>query len=195
MERKIDDVVETLRNAKSSGRRCSVLIGSGCSVSAGIPIASGFVKRIKEKYPGEYRRAEKKTYPCCMSELAPGERQELIAEYVDKAKLNWAHIALAQLMKSDYVDRILTTNFDPLVVKACALVGDFPAVYDLAASQYFKPSCIPPQSVFYLHGQHTGFVMLNTKDECANHSERLRPVFEDAGHRHVWLVVGYKYVK
>jgi hypothetical protein len=73
-----------------------------------------------------------------MAELAPDECKELIAEYIDKASINWAHMAIAQLVKEGYVKRILTTNFDPLVVKACATVGVFPAVYDLAASPHFN---------------------------------------------------------
>jgi NAD-dependent SIR2 family protein deacetylase len=47
MERKIEDVVETLRGAKKRGSKCSLLIGAGCSVKAGIPTAAGFVDIIK----------------------------------------------------------------------------------------------------------------------------------------------------
>ena len=111
--------------------------------------------------------------------------------YVDNAKINWAHIAIAQLMKHGYVDRVLTTNFDPLVVRACALVGDHPAVYDFAASQVLKPADIPSEAVFYLHGQRTGFVLMNTKEECEKHSKLLEPLFRDAGQGRVWIVVGY----
>lgn len=55
-----------------------------------------------------------------MNELALSERRDLIARYVDTAKINWAHICIAQLMKYGYVDRVLTTNFDSLIVRACA---------------------------------------------------------------------------
>ena len=41
----------------------------------------------------------------------------------------------------------------------------FPAVYDFAASQVFKPDFIAQQSIFHLHGQHTGLVVLNTESE------------------------------
>lgn len=53
-------------------------------------------------------------------------------------------------MKEGYIDRLLTVNFDPLVVKACAMVRLYPAVYDFAASQYFKPAYIPMPAVFHL---------------------------------------------
>jgi hypothetical protein len=57
-----------------------------------------------------------------MAALDRGVRRDLIAGYIDKAKINWAHLALAQLIENGFVDRVLTTNFDPLVSRACALV-------------------------------------------------------------------------
>ena len=191
MEHNMDDVVETVKNAKERGKKCTLLIGAGCSVTAGIPSAKGFVEIIEKEYTQAFKRAKKKTYAHCMAELSLGERRDLIADYVDKAKINWAHIAIAQLMKTGFVDRVLTTNFDLLFVRACALLGQFPAVYDFAASQLYKAADIPEQAVFYLHGQRTGFVLMNTEEECKKHSELLAPVFEDAGKGRVWLVVGY----
>jgi len=126
-----------------------------------------------------------------MAELSVAERHDLISKYINKAKLNWAHLAIAQLLKEGYVDRVLTVNFDPLVMRACALVGVFPAVYDFAASQHFKPDFIARQSVFYLHGQHTGFVVLNTESEVERLSQHLGPVFSDSVQGRVWIVAGY----
>jgi tetratricopeptide (TPR) repeat protein len=191
MTRTIDDLVETLRKAKDRGRKCTLLIGAGCSVKAGIPTAAGFVDIIRSEYPQAYNRAGEKSYPASMSQLALSERRDLIARYVDKAKINWAHIAIAQLMKSGYVDRVLTTNFDSLIVRACALLGLFPAAYDFAVSQVLKPGDLPDMAIFYLHGQRTGFVLMNTKEECEDHSKLLAPLFDNAGQGRVWLVVGY----
>ena len=187
----IDDVVETLRQAKDRGKTCTVLIGAGCSVTAGIPTALKFVDIIKDEYPRSYQRAKEKTYPQCMAQLSVSERRDLIAKHIDKAKINWAHIGIAQLIKHGYVDRVLTTNFDQLVTKASAMVGIFPAAYDFAASTLFKAADVPDQAIFYLHGQRTGFVLMNTDEECENHSRLLAPVFDDAGKKRVWLVVGY----
>src|SRR5262245_33299025 len=189
--RSIEEVAETLQNAKARGRGCTLLIGAGCSVKAGIPNASGIVDVIKERYPRAYQRARTKTYANCMSELLISERRDLIAEYVDKAKINWAHLCIALLVQAGFVDRVLTTNFDLLVVRACALLNEFPAIYDFAASQLFKAPDIPGKAVVYLHGQHTGFILINTDDDFTRHSRLLGPVFEDAGSGRVWIVVGY----
>lgn len=196
-ERTIDDVVELLKPAGKRPRRCTLLIGAGCSVDAGVPLAREFVGEIRKRYPQAYKRAGKKTesedpgYPACMAELPPAQRRDLIAEYVDRARINWTHVCIARLLQAGYVDRVLTTNFDFLVVKACALLGEFPAIYDFAASQLFKPADIPERAVFYLHGQRTGFVLMNVQEEMKAHSKRLAPVFQDAGSGRVWIVVGY----
>ena len=191
MFREIEDIVETLKNAKERGKKCSVLIGAGCSVTAGIPAARGFVNIIKERYPRDYERADEKTYPKCMAQLSIDEQRSLLVEYVDEAKVNWGHIALAQLMKEGYVDRVLTTNFDPLIMRACSLVGLYPATYDLAVSQHFEPDKVPDRAIFHLHGQRTGFILLNSEKVLKEHSDKLAPIFEDAGRGRVWLVVGY----
>ncbi|HKR65270.1 MAG TPA: hypothetical protein VJZ00_16175 [Thermoanaerobaculia bacterium] len=187
LDRSLQDVVETLRNR----RGCSLLIGAGCSVTANIPLARGIVDELSKKHPRAYERARTKTYAHCMAQLAYDERSDLLAPHIDNAKINWAHVAMAQLMKAGYVTRILTTNFDPLVVKACATVGIFPAIYDLAASQQFRPERVFEPSVFYLHGQRAGFVTLNTEEEVQRHKDTLRPVFEDAGRGKTWIVCGY----
>ena len=123
--RTIDDIVETLKNAKARKKSCSLLIGAGCSVKAGIPTAADFVQIIQERYRRAYSRAQVKSYPKCMAELTLGERRDLIAEYIDNAKVNWAHICIGLLIKAGYVDRVLTTNFDSLVIRACSLLGEF----------------------------------------------------------------------
>ena len=191
MRREIADVLETVKRAKDRDKGCTLLIGAGCSVKAGIPTATQFVEIIRKDYPRAYDRAREKTYPHVMAELLMAERRDLISEYINNAKLNWAHLAIAQLLKHGFVDRVLTVNFDPLVMRACALVGIFPAVYDFAASQNFNPDFIARQSVFYLHGQHTGFVALNTESEVERLSQHLDPVFTDSTRGRVWIVAGY----
>ncbi|MFB0517108.1 MAG: SIR2 family protein, partial [Candidatus Neomarinimicrobiota bacterium] len=191
IKRTIQDVVDTLRNVKDYDKKCTLLIGAGCSVEAGIPLADDFVTEIKDRYSGAYDRAKDKSYPHCMAQLAPGERKSLIAKYVDNATINWAHVAMACLIKKGYVDRVLTTNFDSLIVRACAQQGIFPAVYDFAVSPEFRPEDIPERAIFYLHGQRSGFVQYHTPQEMKKLSKVLAPLFLDAGRGRVWIVVGY----
>ena len=41
----------------------------------------------------------------------------------DGAGINWGHIALAQMMRAGYVDRVLTVNFDTILHRACTLLA------------------------------------------------------------------------
>ena len=145
MEGTVDDIVSILKAGQAANRKCSLLIGAGCSVTANIPSAGGFVEIIEAEFPSLFERADPKTYPKCMAELPPGTQRDLIARFVDKAKINWGHVAIAQLMAHGWVTRILTTNFDPLVVRACSLIGLHPAIYDFAVSQLLKPEQVPEQ--------------------------------------------------
>ena len=94
------------------------------------------------------------------------------------------------------IHKVLTVNFDPLLLKACALVGCVPAVYDLAASLYasddpakFKPALATP-AIVHLHGQNEGIVLINDPHEAQEMSKRLGWLFEGA-EKHVWIVAGY----
>jgi hypothetical protein len=191
-QRTLGDVVDALRHSRDVRKRgCSLLIGAGCSATAGVETAAGFVKLIEQRFKGAHERAAEKTYPKCMAELSRGQQRDLIIEQVWQAKINWAHMAIAQLIRKGYVDRVLTTNFDLLVLRACAMLGEFPAVYDFAISQLFRPGELPERAIFHLHGQSTGFVLMNTDDEVKTHSQRLGPLFQDAGQARPWIVVGY----
>lgn len=187
--RKIGDIVDAIRDAEGE---CVFLIGAGCSKSAGIPLAGELIEKIKIDFPNAYSRAvEKDNYNSVMSELTAGQRTKLLNGYIENAKINWGHLALAQLFHTKQIDRILTVNFDPLIVRACAMVGHFPAIYDLATAHKFKESRIAPRSVFYLNGQHTGFTTLNAEGELEQHRERLRQIASNTGSKRTWVVVGY----
>ena len=186
--RTLDDIAEVIKHADGE---CVFLIGAGCSKSAGIPLAAGLLKEIEQDFPHAYARARDKTYNSVMAELTSAQRSKLLGQHMENAKVNWAHLALAQLFHLRKIDRILTVNFDPLIMRACSMVGEFPAVYDLAAAQEFKPARIAPRSVFYLNGQHTGFTILNAEEELHNHRQRLRQIVENTGTRRIWVVLGY----
>jgi len=187
--RRIDDVAETILHADG---KCVFLIGAGCSVSAGIPLASQLIEQVKHKFPRAYEYAQdKKNYNKVMSTLTPNQRTDLLNQYIKSAKVNWAHLALAQLFHENKIDRILTVNFDPLIVRACAMAGSYPAIYDLAIASKFKSNRIAEKSVFYLNGQHTGFITLNADGELESHRTRLKQIVEDTGFKRTWVIIGY----
>jgi tetratricopeptide (TPR) repeat protein len=187
----VDIIAETLRFNKKNGYPTAILVGAGMSVSAGIPAAGGIMKEIQKQFPRLAKRCVKKTYPAYMELLSPAQRRTLIGSFVDNARINMAHLYLGALVKENYVDRVLTTNFDPLVIRSLALFNLYPAVYDFAASQKFIAGEAAALSVFYLHGQRDGFVLLNTDEEVRRHEEKLENVFRDVSRRRCWIVIGY----
>ena len=187
----ISQVAEAFEDACERGISVALLLGAGVSVSAGIPTAKGFIEIIKEKYPEKSKSVTKETYPAYMDALSLSQRKDLIGKYIDEAKLNVAHLYLSSLVNKKYVKKILTTNFDSLVVKSLALCGIFPAVYDFAASQVFVPGQLAEKSVLHLHGQRDGFVLLNTDDEVKSHTKKLSKIFQEIARDTMWLVVGY----
>jgi hypothetical protein len=191
MPHTIEDVAHRLRENKADGDSCVLLIGAGCSVSADIPLAAKFVSIIKDEFPREYERATVRDYPHCMGELTPTQRHRLISRYIDKAKINWAHIAIAQMMASGHVDRVLTTNFDPLVMRACAQFNIFPAVHDMLTLGEYRASRVRKEAVFHLHGQRDGFFQAHVKRDVDELEAKLAPLFQDCVNRRTWIVVGY----
>ncbi|MBL4615142.1 MAG: hypothetical protein JKY27_09750 [Magnetovibrio sp.] len=190
-QRTIEHLIKTMKGNARNSRKAALLIGAGCSKAAGIPLASEFVQEIKRRFPEDYEEAEPKTYANCMAALRPDDRHDLISGYIENAEINLAHIAIAQLMKGEFVDRVLTTNFDPLVVRANALAHRFPAVYDMAASSNFAPGMIKDEAVFHLHGQRDGFVQYHQAEHFKQVENALRPLFIDTNNNRTWIVAGY----
>lgn len=194
-ERTIEDLIEVLKRAKNDKAndkiRVNLLIGAGASVTGDIPLAQEIIKDIEKKFPREYARAGEKTYAECMSILTSLERRNLISTYVNNAKINWAHLLIAHLMKNKIINTVLTTNFDNLLIRACAIENSIPGVYDLAASSSFRPELLYENAIIYLHGQHTGFVLCNTENELEKQMNNIEPTFIELNKNSMWIVVGY----
>lgn len=190
--RGIDSVVEALERARNEGIKVNLLIGAGCSVTAGIPIANGIIEKIKNKYPAEVGELTDKTYADYMAKLTPIERRKLINECVRESKINWAHIGMAHLMNNNFIHRVLTTNFDNIFLRAGSLVGEFPGIYDMTTyGGDFRSDLLSEKSILYLHGQHTSFVLCNTEKEVEEQREKLSDTFNELKRNSMWLIVGY----
>lgn len=189
--RELINVAEALKRAKKDGIKVNLLIGAGCSVTAGIPIASGLIDEIVREYPDEMDNIDIKTYSNCMSKLTPVERRKIINKYVKSSKVNWAHIGMAHLMNNNFIHRVLTTNFDNIFLKACSLVGEFPGIYDMTTYGEFRSDLMSDKSILYLHGQHTGFVLCNTEEEVENQKRKLKDTFDELKRNSMWIIVGY----
>ena len=208
-EELLKHLAASLKDAKEDGGAI-LLVGAGISVSAGIPPAQKLMKIAIENFPNYFTEEEQHLaqedlsqlqYNVIMTKLSNVKRKELFKWFIEgnkekgikKAKLNFAHIAIAELLKQGYFSRILTVNFDPLLIHACYMVGmyPFPAIYDLGAMGKVNAELLHDPSIVYLNGQHVGFVQRNTTDQLEAHKETLSQIVRSTGCNKTWVVAGY----
>jgi tetratricopeptide (TPR) repeat protein len=187
-----------MRVAADEGRPFAVLMGAGCSISAGIPSAEGLIKHINGHPYGAIVRDRLsctslvgQDYGVVMGSLVKSERKTVLEPLLASAKINWGHIALACLMKAKLIGRSLTFNFDSVLAKAAGISGLYPATYDFGVSPADTFEHIVTPSILHLHGQGHGLAMMNSSEETESHALKLKPLFEDTLQKFDALVIGY----
>ncbi|MGB6128477.1 MAG: tetratricopeptide repeat protein [Psychrilyobacter sp.] len=191
----MDDLVYMLKQAKQESQPLPVFfLGAGVSKSGNIPLAFEIQNDILKGFsnnPRIKKMDEKdKTYSKLMDCLTPYERNDLLKKYIKEAKINVAHIYLAQLLRENYIDYILTVNFDNLMIRALALYNEFPPTYDIAILKDLTTTTISKKSVTYLHGQHHGLWLLNTQEEMKKVKEVVPNIIHSIKDR-PWVFIGY----
>ncbi len=192
----IEELSYHLKEAKKDNLPAPIFfLGAGASKTGGVPLANEIVTDILSKYSEnpKIKRLEKreKTYPKLMECLIPNERNKLLKEYINTAKINVTHIYLAQLMIHGYVDYVLTVNFDNLMLKALALFNEIPPTYDMAVLKDLTTTRFKEKSVVYLHGQHHGLWLLNTKEEMEKVRDIIPPILHSIKDKRPWVFIGY----
>lgn len=186
-----------MRHLRNEGRATALLVGAGISASAGIPMAGKIADDIRRDPRYNYRlddlqmNPELGDYNSLMRALTYKQREELLRGYIDEAKINLAHLYIGMLIKEGYVSSVLTTNFDPLLVRTMALFNQHIYVYDLANIRDYVSDSVMYPNIFYLHGQGHAFLMLNTPDELQLPGKYFSTLVNDMMQRHFFLVVGY----
>lgn len=192
----IKHLAEEMEHAKDSERPFALLTGAGCSISAGIPSAKSLVKEINEtsKFKNRLRNLKNEDcddYGLCMRKLPKNMRKELLTPYLEQAKINWAHIAIASMMKEGFIERALTFNFDNILNRANGLCGQYPAIYDYVTGASDSTDHIVSPCIIHLHGQGYGLSMLNSDTETGDHVKRIEPLLRSTLDQSPLLVIGY----
>ncbi|MFB2795565.1 tetratricopeptide repeat protein, partial [Aeromonas veronii] len=172
----ISDLAEFMRKAKESNKPFVFFTGAGCSFTAGIPLAKKLIAEMHQRFKTELKllvEADREDYGKCMAQIGRDDRRRFLKSYIDEAKINWAHIALACLLREGYIGRVLTFNFDNLLARSCGLLGLYPATYDFTAANLNLYHLIDNPAIVHLHGQSHGFAQLNSDKETAEHAAQL----------------------
>jgi len=172
----VSDLAKFMRKAKDSNKPFVFFTGAGCSVTAGIPLAKKLIEEMHKHFETELKLlvgTDREDYGKCMAQIGRDDRRRFLKSYIDEAKINWAHIALACLLREGYIGRVLTFNFDNLLARSCGLLGLYPATYDFTAANLNLYHLIDNPAVVHLHGQSHGFAQLNSDKETAEHAAQL----------------------
>jgi tetratricopeptide (TPR) repeat protein len=197
MKKDIKDLAYLITKSKEKGEpKPIVFLGAGASVSGGIPLASGIIKKILEEFKDKpaiknLSKERKADYYELMSALNSKERKELFQSYISESKINVAHIYLAQLISEGYIDYVLTVNFDDLLLRACGLFNYTMPTYDISNSTDFTTTTPEKKSIIYLHGQHYGEWLLNSKGELDKVKDKISLLLNKICHHRTWIIVGY----
>ena len=190
----IEYLAYLIKEAKSNEKPI-VLLGAGASISAGIPGANDIAKMILSKYSDNPEikdlPEEDRVYAKLMDTLTPSQRNTFLKELIDKAQINVTHIYLAQMMHLGFIDYFLTVNFDNLMQRALALFNIFPPTYDISIFKDITTTSFHPKSITYLHGQHTGFWLLNTKEEMEKVKEVVPSRLDKITNGRPLIIIGY----
>lgn len=174
-----------------NGYKAIVLLGSGISVSGGIPSSEGIISKIRTDFSSVCARTHPVTYEDHLAVLTVAQRQTLIKNLVSGARLNQAHLHFATLAKAGYVDKIITTNFDTLLHKALALENVYPNIFDFTASQSADSADFSNISLFHMHGQKDGMLNLQDEDSYDQYIFKMKRFFGDSLEKQTVIVVGY----
>ena len=192
----IEKLAYLIKQAKDKNQpQPIVFLGAGASRTGGIPladeIAADILKQYKDNPDIKVLKDDNQKYPQLMECLTPLERNELLKGYIDRAKINVTHIYLAQLIKEGLIDYVLTVNFDNLMLRALALYNIFPPTYDMAILKDLTTTNFKETSVVYLHGQHHGLWLLNTREEMDKVKEYVPPILSKIANQRPWIFIGY----
>lgn len=206
------EVAGLLTQKHSNSPRFAFFLGAGASRESGIITAnemvSYFKKELKRRWEFEashttfsewikssnYYDPTANDYSNYFTIYEPQElgRQRYIESIIEGREPSFGYFALANLMKDDYINTVITTNFDDLTYIACTRylpIRPIVFAYGILASE-LRISTHRPK-VIKLHGDYLYSALKNTKSELAaqdpNMADKVRQLLTEYG----LVVIGY----
>jgi len=189
-----DDVSMLVSAIRREPGRFVFLTGTGASISAGVPSSTWLLSEIRQKFSNELsglRSEDLQNLTQCLRALSVEERRSVLKPYYDNLKINWAHIALACMMRANHVNQVLTFNVDNILLRACGLVGLYPAIYDFSISSPAEFDYLSSPSVIHMRGQGYGSLLTDSDMGDADRAETLKPLLQHTLSNSNLIVLGY----
>lgn len=194
--------------------RFAFLLGAGASRQSGIITAGEMIRFFKERIISEacphpittdderetwlteqdWYKGEGSEYCKLFEQFEPKEigRQRYIESIIEGQEPSFGYVVLANLMASNYINTIITTNFDDLVYSACTsytAIRPIVYAYGVLASEMRITAERP--KILKLHGDYLYSPLKNTNTETAvqdaNMARQLSQILSEYG----LVVIGY----
>ncbi|MCL4233756.1 MAG: hypothetical protein KJ042_04470 [Deltaproteobacteria bacterium] len=175
--------------------KLSFWLGAGASTSSGIAGADDLAAAIHARFPylpDEPDNRVDSPYAQAFNRLRPFSQRTFLNEVNDGARtINWTHLLLTQLVKTGWVNLILTSNFDTLPVRSAHFLHDLkPRFVDLARDVKSSAEGLEPGTVVYLNGMADNHAPAS-EENLARHDAVILQMLYRAALDSVVIVLGY----
>jgi hypothetical protein len=119
-------------------------------------------------------------------------RQRYIEQMIDGRKPSFGYVVLANLMARNYINTVLTTNFDDLVYNACSTFTDIrPVVYAYGTMVSDLRVTNPRPKILKLHGDYLYSKLKNSGGELAHQDPNMARYVSTMINEYGLVVIGY----
>jgi hypothetical protein len=202
MENRIKDLGAFLRAGRDSNRKFVLMLGAGASIASGVKSTPTIMQELVERYASADRQPGEDSIPERFDQLWRGEskasRQTMLAPYLEvRPSSGYEH--LARLIKSGFIDVIVTFNFDRLLEQALDAEGfrDYRVIIrgetEVDAISTLLANERPRVKILKLHGSlDSADYFLFSQQEMLNYPPPIADVFGDLTAREL-IVCGYAF--
>lgn len=175
--------------------KLSFWLGAGASTSSGIAGADDLAAAIHARFPYLPEEPDNRVdspYAQAFNRLRPFSQRTFLNETNDGARtINWTHLLLTQLVKTGWVNLILTSNFDTLPVRSAHYLHDMkPRFVDLARDVKSSAEGLEPGTVVYLNGMADNHAPAS-EESLTRHDAVILQMLYRAALDSVVIVLGY----
>ncbi len=200
----IDRFVKEPRKLSSAEERrpqLAFFLGAGASFESGIMLAGQMMKIFKDEIfdthcpelttdkekadwlkKQDWHKSGREEYGCLFEKAfeTKTERQRFIENMIADKAPSFGYVILADLLLRNYVNTVLTTNFDDLVyISSTTFTGNRPIVYAYGILASEMKMLSNHSKVLKLHGDYLYSNIVNTSDEMYKQSQALKEPYND----------------